>query len=72
MLPLETHLGVLHFICDQKPVCFNEVLALWARVQNYVALETIVDLSISRHISLSQAEQDFKDWWYAYQQMSWL
>lgn len=63
--------GVLLFIRGKNPIAWEELLGLWQRVQNYEALETIVDIAIREHMPLWAAEESFKESWLAYRQANW-
>lgn len=71
MEPREPDFGVLHFIQDHQSVRWVELVKLWYRVQNYEALESIVDIAASEHISLQVAEEWFNYQWQEKKQASW-
>lgn len=71
MEPREPDFDVLHFIRAGKTIRWDELLELWYRVQNYEALETIVDLAVTQHMPIWAAEEHFKKTWLAYRQANW-
>lgn len=68
MEPREPDYDVLHFIRAGKPIRWDELLQLWDRVQNYEALETIVDIAMNEHMPIWAAEESFRKSWLAYRQ----
>jgi hypothetical protein len=68
--PIEPDFDVLHFIRAGKLIRWDELLQLWERVQNYEALETIVDIAVNEHMLIWAAEESFRASWQAYRQMN--
>lgn len=68
----EPDFRVLHFIREGKPpIVWDELVQLWYRVENYEALETIVDIAIREHMPLWAAEESFKQSWLEWRQANW-
>ena len=59
--PVEVDYSVLHFIRAGKPIAFDDILQLWNRTQDYIIVETVVDIAMRKQMPLWAAEEVWRN-----------